>query len=101
MIPISFPTRMKIRKTRKLLLPGLLTLVLVLAIINLPTIKKGYNRLAQTPKISAQKEAHLDTLYKTAEQKYDIPWEYLKAINKVETNFGLKWPVRMSGPMKK
>lgn len=89
MIPVSFLTRMKIRETRKILLPGLLTLVLVLAIINLPTMKEWYNRLTQTPKISAQKEAHLDTLYKTAGQKYDIPWEYLKAINKVETNFGL------------
>lgn len=88
----AYVIKRDIRKGTKLFVLALLNMGMLLAIANLPTlkptIKNWFSDLRAEPKISAEKAARLDAFYRAAGQKYDVPWELLKAINKVETNFG-------------
>lgn len=93
MFSISHKTIRKIKKATKVLVLASSIFAIIFAVINLPYLKDKFLEneflgLKPEPKISTEKAARLEVLYMAAGKKYDMPWEYLKAINKVETNFG-------------
>jgi len=94
---ISHESKRKIKKGLKVLALSCSIFGIIFTTLSLRTIKDKLlvSYLSQkgliskpVPEISPEKAARLQALYRTAGRKYNIPAEYLKAINKVETDFG-------------
>jgi hypothetical protein len=88
MFPLSYMTKGELKDLRRIVAICLSIAFVGLATLNLPVLKKQYRSRYQKQEMPAAREAQLLSLYQAAGQKYNIPWEYLKAINKVETDFG-------------
>ncbi len=88
MFPLSFLTKGELKELRKILIICVSIAILGCAALSMEWLKTLRSKIEQKKEVPVTREARLMSLYRAAGHKFDIPWEYLKAINKVETEFG-------------